>query len=125
MCGLDHPLAKAKSIDPELLGTYPFCSTGAPHALLNVAKDKLTAMNIHPRVTFLGRTSGDMLNAVRSGKYLSLMVRRNLPKTDDLVILPIIGFSLELPLNLYWRKSDDRNHLISSTCRKIIVFYNS
>lgn len=120
-----HPLAKEETITLSALHQYPFCSTDAPHSLYNVVREENPDYDFHPRITFLGRNSSDMLKAIRSGTHIGLMVKRNLPDTEDLVLLPIQDFDVSLPLYLYWRMSDTKKAFLSSMRQDIIDFYQS
>lgn len=119
----DHPLAGAGSLTMNDLRRYPFCSTSAPHSLINMAKAQLQAADFSPRISFLGRDSADMVKAIRSGKYIGLMVVHHLPASEDFVILPVEDFSVELPIHLYWRKSDSKSSSLASLRQSIVDFY--
>lgn len=121
----DHPLAAAPSVTLDDLHRYPFCSTDAPHSLINVVKEQRPEYDFHPRITFLGRNSADMLRAIRSGKCVGLMVKRNLPDDKDLCILPVVDFDINLPIYLYWRENDSSNRMLASMRQSIISFYQA
>ncbi|MCC8102962.1 MAG: LysR family transcriptional regulator [Clostridiales bacterium] len=111
VAGNAHPLAGKATVTAAELSDYPFCSINANRAILNVASEQLHAYGIHPKAEFFGRDSSDMLKAIRTGRFLGLMVKQNLPKDDELVILPMKGFHLQLPLYLYWRAQERKNPL--------------
>lgn len=123
VCCRDHPLAKSDTVTLEELHRHAFCSTNAPHSLINVVKEQRPDCDFHPRITFLGRNSGDMLKAIRSGMYIGLMVKRNLPQEEDLVVLPVEHFDVTLPIYLYWRESDTANPAVAVMRQSIIRFY--
>ena len=81
--------------------------------------------DLHPRIAFLGRNSSDMFKAIDSGRYIGLMVKRNLPVSDDIVILPVKNIDLSMPIYLYGRESDSSNHDISSMWIDILHFYKN
>ncbi|WP_294144229.1 LysR family transcriptional regulator [uncultured Clostridium sp.] len=120
-----HPLARAETVTLSDLHRCSFCSTDAPHSLFNVVKEQNPDYDFHPRITFLGRNSSDMLKAIRSGIHVGLMVKRNLPDTEDLVLLPVQDFDVTLPLYLYWRMSDTKKAALASMRQNIIDFYQA
>lgn len=119
----EHPLSQSETVTLSDLHRHSFCSTDAPHSLINVVKEQHPEYEFHPRITFLGRNSADMLRAIRSGKYVGLMVKNNLPDDPDLCILPVVDFDINLPIYLYWRKNDTANAALDSMRRKIMEFY--
>lgn len=123
--GASHPLAGSKELFMEQLYSYPFCSTDAPYSLCNVLKEHHPEYGFRPHISFLGRNSSDMLNAIRSGRFVGLMVRRNLPDTKDICILNVADFHASLPIYLYWRQEDAGNPLLSSVRRSICDFYRT
>lgn len=123
VCCRDHPLAKSDTVTLEELHRHAFCSTNAPHSLINVVKEQRPDCDFHPHITFLGRNSGDMLKAIRSGMYIGLMVKRNLPQEENLVVLPVEHFDVTLPIYLYWRESDTANPTVAVMRQSIIRFY--
>ncbi|MDR1204002.1 MAG: LysR family transcriptional regulator [Peptococcaceae bacterium] len=119
-----HPLADAKTVTKSDLNRHSFCSTtGVSHSLISLAKDLPQSVGFNPRITFLGRDSADMIKAIRSNRCLGLMVVYNLPADDDLVILPVENFDIELPISLYWRKNDTKNASQAFMRQSIIEFY--
>ncbi|WP_320997666.1 LysR family transcriptional regulator [Enterocloster bolteae] len=123
--GKNHPLAASDSLTLQDVHRYSFCSTDAPHSIINIVKEQHPEYNLHPRITFLGRNSNDMVKAILSGRYIALMVKQNLPETDDLRILTLSDFNLSLPIYLYWREKDTLNPLSNAIRRSIIDFYQS
>ena len=121
----DHPLASRNSVSLEELQRYSFCSTDAPYSILNTVMEQHPEFDLHPRIAFLGRNSSDMFKAIESGRYIGLMVKRNLPVTDDLVFLPIKNFDLSMPIFLYGRESDSSNRDIMSMRNDILDFYKN
>lgn len=120
-----HPLAQRELVTAEDLRAYPFCSTSAPHSIINMAADALRDYGFSPRITFLGRNSADMVKAIASGTRLGVMVERNLPDNDALQILPAEGFDVSLPIFLYWRRGGNRSSAMSVIQQNIINFYQS
>ncbi len=120
-----HPLANAEAVTLSDLHRYSFCSTDAPHSLFNVMKEQKPDYDFHPRITFLGRNSSDMLKAIRSGIHIGLMVKCNLPDAEDLVLLPVQDFDITLPLYLYWRMSDTKKAGLAPMRQNIIDFYQA
>lgn len=125
VCCKNHPLAHVNSITPSELEPYPFCSTDAPHSLLNVMTESMPEKKFQPKIAFLGRNSGDMIKAIQSGMFIGLMVLRNLPENDSLKILPVKDFDISLPLYLYWRENESCTPAIKSLCQNILHFYHS
>lgn len=123
VCSLSHPLAAATHVAPNQLSSYPFCSTDAPHSLINVSKERLSELGISPRITFLGQNSSDMVRAIRTGQFLGLMVKRNLPEDPELVILPVSGFPIIAPIYLHCSKRSARLSSLSSIRQEIMAFY--
>ena len=121
----NHPLASRNSVDLEELQRYSFCSTDAPYSILNTVGEQHPEFGLHPRIAFLGRNSSDMFKAIDSGRYIGLMVKRNLPVTDDIVILPVKNFDLSMPIFLYGRESDSANSDISAMWSDILDFYKN
>ena len=66
-----------------------------------------------------------MVKAILSGRYIALMVKQNLPETDDLRILTLSDFNLSLPIYLYWREKDTLNPVSNTIRRSIMDFYQS
>lgn len=120
-----HPLALRESVAAEDLQGYPFCSTSAPHSIINMAADALRDYGFSPRITFLGRNSADMVKAIASGTRLGVMVERNLPKDAGLQVLPAEGFDVSLPIFLYWRRGGNRSSAMSVIQQNIINFYQN
>lgn len=120
---LSHPLAQASVLSLSDLKRYAFCSTDTPYSLANVVMEQHPELNFHPRLAFLGRNSGDMIKAIGSGRYIGLMVQRNLPASENLRILPVEDFRLSLPIHLYWREKDENLAALDSLRREIIDFY--
>ncbi len=118
-----HPLAHRTQVTADELSMYPFCSTSAPHSIINMASEALRAYGLVPRITFLGRNSADMIKAIASGMRLGVMVERNLPDTDELVVLPAMGFDVSLPIFLYWRRGGGQSAAISLIRQNIINYY--
>lgn len=121
-----HPLAalaEKGAVPMEELHRHAFCSTDAPYSLINVVKEQYPNCGFHPRITFLGRNSADMLKAIETGKYAGLMVKRNLPQPEDLCILSAQGLFMCLPIYLYWRESDAENLVHRRIRDSIIEFY--
>ena len=56
---------------------------------------------------------------------MSVMVKRNLPQDDNLVILDVPDFDVSLPIYLYWRESDSDSRELASVRSNIISFYQS
>lgn len=123
VAGPSHPLASSKNLTLEQLNAYPFCSTDAPHSLYNVLRELHPEYKLSPRIAFFGRNSADMLKAIRSGRFIGLMVKRNLPEDQELCILPVENFHAVLPLYLYWRQEDSKDLLLSTVRRNICDFY--
>jgi DNA-binding transcriptional LysR family regulator len=123
--GKGHPLASSASVSPEELCRHPFCSTDAPYSLLNVLKDQLPEYDFRPPITFLGRSSADMLKAIRSGRYVGLMVQRNLPADETLTLLSVDGFDISLPIYLYWREADTARASLTAVRDSIVAFYRA
>lgn len=121
----EHPLAQYESVTLTDLHRYPFCSTDAPYSLINVVKEQRPEYDFHPPITFLGRNSADMLRAIRSGRYVGLMVKRNLPDDPDLNVLPVVGFDINLPIYLYWRENDIVTPALASIQKSIVEFYRT
>lgn len=122
--GPSHPLASADAVALEELLVYPFCSTDAPHSLLNVTLAQCTLPEFHPHIAFLGRNSADMIRAIQSGRFIGLMVRRNLPPDKNLCILPVRDFDVSLPIWLYWREADTKNTAQAAIRQRILTFYS-
>lgn len=125
VCSDEHPLAHVGTITQTELELYPFCSTDTPHSLLNVMRESMPEKNFQPKITFLGRNSGDMIKAIRSGMYIGLMVLRNLPESDSLKILPVKDFDISLPIYLYWREHESSNPALRALRQDIIHFYRA
>lgn len=123
VCGRNHPLVNIHSITTKDLFHYSFCSTDAPHSLINVVKDQYPVYDFTSRITFLGRSSADMIKAICTDKYIGLMVRRNLPNHEDIVVLPVEDFDVSLPIFLYWRKSNNRSASHKFVQKTIINYY--
>ena len=119
----EHPLACLESVPLHALHQYSFCSTDAPHSLIHVLQESFPDYGFHPRITFLGRSSADMLKAIRSGRYVGLMVKRNLPPDQELCILNTENFSFSLPLYLYWREQGAASPSLEKVRQSIIDFY--
>ena len=123
--GSSHPLATVSSLSLDDLLPYSFCSTDAPHSLLNVTLEQHPLPDFRPHIAFLGRNSADMLKAIQTGRFIGLMVRRNLPPDKNLHVLPVTDFDITLPIYLYWRESDSQNKALSSLRQNILDFYQS
>lgn len=123
VAGKSHPLAKIKGLSLRDLQKYPFCSTDTSFSLLRTMAERHPELDFHPRIAFLGRNSADLLTAIVSGRYLGLMVQRNLPPTGDFHILDIPDFHLSLPISLYWRQADDNLPALMAVRGRIIDFY--
>lgn len=123
--GASHPLAQKESLSLAELSHTSFCSTDAPHSILNIVAEQHPEYNLHPRIAFLGRNSADMLKAIESGRYVGLMVKRNLPASGQFRILPVSDFDLALPIYLYWRAKDNGHPLLSAVREHIVSFYGS
>lgn len=119
----NHPLAGRAHVSAQEVNEYPFCSTSAPHSIINMASKALHDYGIVPRITFLGRNSADMIKAIASGMRLGIMVERNLPESDELTVLPVDGFDVSLPIFLYWRRGGNQSTAISLIRQNIINFY--
>ena len=119
----EHPLAGRERVTAEDLRSYPFCSTSAPHSIINMAADALRDYGLTPRITFLGRNSADMVKAITSGTRLGVMVERNLPENAALQVLPAEGFDVSLPIFLYWRRGGNRSSAMTLIQQNIIRFY--
>lgn len=120
-----HPLATRTSVAMEELQRYSFCSTDASYSILNTMTEQHPEYGLHPRIAFLGRNSSDMFKAIESGRYIGLMVKRNLPSADHLVILSVKGFDLSMPIFLYGREGDVSNPDISAMRSDILDFYKA
>lgn len=120
-----HPLAQRSVVTAEDLREYPFCSTSAPHSIINMAADALRDYGFSPRITFLGRNSADMVKAIASGSRLGVMVERNLPDNAGLQVLPAEGFDVSLPIFLYWRRGGNRSSAMNAIQQNIIHFYQN
>ncbi len=118
-----HPLVGSDSVQPRELNQYPFCSTSRPHALINVAKDELAALGISPRIAFWGQNSNDMLRAIRTGNFLGMMIQRNLPVDPDVVVLPVEGMDISLPIWLYWNQHSGGGRNLPAIRKHIVDFY--
>ena len=125
VCSKDHPLARVGVITQTELELYPFCSTDAPHSLLNVVREAMPEKRFRPRISFLGRNSSDMIKAIQSGMYIGLMVLRNLPEDDSLKILEVEDFDMSLPINLYWREHDPKTPAMTALRQNVIDFYHA
>lgn len=125
VCSKDHPLACVGTITQSELELYAFCSTDAPHSLLNVVREAMPEKKFRPRIAFLGRSSGDMIKAIRSGMYIGLMVLRNLPEDDHLQVLKVEDFEISLPINLYWRENDPKTPSMTALRQNVINFYHA
>jgi len=123
--GNGHPLAHAEGLSLTDLEACDFCSTDAPYSLLNVLKAQHPEYDFHPRIRFFGRNSADMLRVIRSGRFVGLMVKRNLPPDPGLHILDVRDFDISLPIYLYWRKADEANPALTHVRQKIQDFYSS
>ena len=123
--GSSHPLATVSSLSLDDLLPYSFCYTDAPHSLLNVTLEQCTLPDFHPHIAFLGRNSSDMINAIQTGRFIGLMVKRNLPPARKLHILPVRDFNVSLPIYLHWRESDTSNKYMTSVRQRILEFYQS
>ncbi len=123
VCDKQHPLARVGTITQTELELYSFCSTDAPHSLINVVRETMPELRFRPRIAFLGRSSGDMVKAIHSGMHIGLMVRRNLPNDDNLVILDVDGFSPSLPIFMYWREKDPRTSAMLALQQNIADYY--
>lgn len=122
--GPSHPLASADAVTLGELLAYPFCSTDAPHSLLNVTLAQCTLPEFHPHIAFLGRNSADMIRAIQSGRFIGLMVRRNLPPDKNLRILPVREFDVSLPIWLHWREADTKKPAQAAIRQRILTFYS-
>ena len=121
----NHALASLKNPALADIMRYSFCSTNSSHSMINVIKQQCGDLDFHPRIAFLGRNSDDMVKAIQSGMYVGVMVRRNLPQQEDLVILNVPDFEVYLPIYLYWRESDTDNRELTGVRNHIISFYQS
>ena len=119
----DHPLSRQERVSVAEVQNYPFCSTSAPHSIINMASDALKACGLAPHITFLGRNSADMVKAIESGMRLGLMVERNLPDDAKLAVLPVEGFDVSLPIFLYCRRGGNRSSALAMIRQSIIHFY--
>lgn len=66
-----------------------------------------------------------MINAIQTGRFIGLMVKRNLPPGKNLRILPVHDFDITLPIYLHWRESDTINEYQASVRQRILKFYQS
>lgn len=120
-----HPLAQKQAVTLSELLRYPFCSTDSPHSFINIIKENYPEYHFHPRVTFKGRTSADIVNAVRTGKCVGLLNKHNLAGRDDIVVLKVQDFEAELPIYLYWKKTEHSDHAGKKLREDIAEFYKS
>ena len=118
-----HPLAQKESVTLKELLKYPFCSTDSSHSFTNIIKENYPQYNFRPQITFMGRTSADILNAVRTGRCIGLVNRHNLIGKDEFVILSVEDFDAELPIYLYWRKSSYSSPAMTTLRSNIAEFY--
>ncbi|MBQ7536088.1 MAG: LysR family transcriptional regulator [Stomatobaculum sp.] len=120
-----HPLASAGKITLAELQKHAFCSTASSHSMINVIRAQCPELSFRPRIAFLGRNSADMLKAIQSGVYVGIMVKRNLPESDDLVVLDVEDFRIFLPIYLYWRSTDTAIPEQAAARDEIQEFYQS
>lgn len=123
--GSSHPLAKKKTVTLEEVLKYPFCSTDSPHSFVNIIKENYPEYHFQPRITFKGRSSADIKNAVRTGKCIGLLNQHNLVGDDGIVVLTVNGFEAELPIYLYWKKTNQASHAMRKLREDIAEFYET
>lgn len=124
VCAPNHPLAQSGEVEARDLNNFPFCSTTAAHSIINMATPQLQHYGVTPIVTFMGRNSQDVLRGISNGRRLGLMVEKNLPKSDDIVVLPIKDFDVKLPIYMYTRKGGVSSPELNLTKQRIIEFYS-
>lgn len=122
VAGKDHPLCSKDMITLDDLNAAQFCCNSARHSLTHVLQEFGAVPGFSPQFTFQGRTMSDLLRQVRTGRYLCIMVKDHLPEDENLVILPVDGFSARMPFFLYWNRSDG-NPLLAKVRESIIEFY--
>ncbi|MGL5436517.1 MAG: LysR family transcriptional regulator [Lachnospiraceae bacterium] len=124
VAGKNHPLANQKrTLTLDELQHHLFCSMDTPNSLLNVFKAQKNRHDFQPTIAFFGRNSNDMNKVIMTGKYIGLMVKQHLPKTDNLQILSLNEPDCSAPIYLYWHKSQGIKANIQAIRREIIDFY--
>lgn len=118
-----HPLAKEKDVTLEEILRHPFCTTDSSYSFTNIIRENYPEYNFRPKIAFMGRTSADIINAIRTGRCVGLLNQHNLNGNEDLVILNVTDFDVELPIYLYSRKSNYSSFAMNSLRNHIAVFY--
>lgn len=118
-----HPLAKEKNVTLREVLQHPFCTTDSSYSFTNIIRENYPEYNFRPKIAFMGRTSADIINAIRTGRCVGLLNQHNLIGNEDLVVLNVKDFDAELPIYLYSRKSNYSSLAMNSLRSHIAVFY--
>lgn len=87
ICAPPHPLASAEGISIEELKQYPYVSYDDPSSRRYLS---LLGIENHPQLLEVS-DRGSFYDALKSGRYLSVMAYHNLPDTSDITVLPFLG----------------------------------
>jgi len=116
----DHPLAKARSINPRMLGDQAFVSFEADTALRNLIDNEVRNTGVEINVVMELRSIPSILRMVLTTGHLAFVSRMALGDQPDIVEIKVKGLSIRRRMAVVSRKHAALSAAATSFARELI-----